>query len=101
MIPRGFPGLYAWFFTVGATLASITLGMVVTFHLADRAVRAETAARVQAQADQARQGEVARRATCTLITAQDDVYRDTPPISPAGVNAAKAWHDLSIQFHCS
>lgn len=100
-LPHGFPGFYAWLTLFGATLASLILGMVVTLSLADRQVRAERAAREQQQADQRRQGELARQASCSLITAQDDVYRDTPPISAAGRNAAKAWHDLSVQFGCT
>jgi hypothetical protein len=99
--PRGFPGLYAWLALLGTSLASVVLGMVVTFHLADRAVKAEQAAREQAQRSQAQQAEVGRQAACEMITAQDDVYRETPPITAAGKNAAQAWHDLSIEFKCA
>ncbi len=95
------PGPYIWAVNLAVTLVSIAISMVVIFHLADRAVEAERAARVQAQRDQAAQAEIARQATCQLVTAQDDVYTDTPPSTPAGVKAAAAWHDLSIQFGCS
>lgn len=100
-LPRGFPGFYAWLTLFATTLISLILGMVVTFTLADRQVKAERAAREQQQADQRAQGAAALKVTCALITAQDGVYRDTPPISAAGRNAAKAWHDLSVQFGCT
>lgn len=94
------PGPYVWVYNLAITLLSIGIGMVVIFHLADRAVESERAARLQAQRDQIAQGEIARRVTCQLVTAQDDVYMDTPPSTKAGINAAKAWHNLSIQFGC-
>lgn len=100
-LPRGFPGIYAWASLFLATLLSLILGMVVTFHLADRQINAERTAREQQQVDQQKQAEAGRRATCILITAQVDVYTDTPPSTPAGKNAAQAWHDLFVQFRCT
>lgn len=82
------------------TLVSIGIGMIVIFHVADKQVKAERDAREQQQATQRAQGEIARRATCSLVNAQVAVYEAEPPSSPTGVKAAKAWHDLSEQFHC-
>lgn len=100
-LPRGFPGFYAWAGLFGATIVSLVLGMVVTFHLANRQIKAERMAREQAQTAQRQQAEVGRLTACTVITAQDGVYRDTPPSTAAGRNAAKAWHDLAVQFRCT
>lgn len=94
------PGPYAWVVNLLVSLASIAIGMVVIFHMADRQVVREREAREQAQADQRAQGEIARRVTCSLITAQVEVYQAEPPSSQTGIKAAKAWHDLSVQFHC-
>lgn len=99
-LPHGFPGLYAWFSLFAATIVSLILGMVVTFHLADRQIRAERQARVLAQQVQLQQAEAGRLTACTVIEAQDGVYQDTPPSTKAGIKAAQAWHDLSIQFRC-
>jgi len=99
-LPRGFPGFYSWMTLVIANVISLTLGMVVTFTLADRQIESERAARVRAAASAAQTAELNRQATCALVAAQDEVYRETPPPSKTGQNAAKAWHDLSIQFHC-
>lgn len=82
------------------SLASVIIGMVVIFHIADRQVAAERMARERQQAAQLAQGELAHRATCTLVDAQNDVYQAEPPSTPTGIKAAKAWHDLSVQFHC-
>ena len=94
------PGPYVWVINLAVTLVSIAASMIVIFHLADSAVQAERAARVQVQRDQAAQDTAALKVTCQLITAQDDVYTDTPPSTRAGVKAAAAWHLLAIQFHC-
>jgi hypothetical protein len=95
------PGPYIWAVNLAVTLLSIGISMIVIFHLADRAVEAERAARLQAQRDQASQAQVARRATCQLVTAQDDAFTEAPPSTEAGIKAAEAWRDLSIQFGCS
>lgn len=94
------PGPYAWAINLLVSLVSVAIGMIVIFHIADRQVKAERAAREQQQAAQAAQGELAHRATCILINAQNDAYQAEPPNSPTGIKAAKAWHDLSVQFHC-
>ena len=80
--------------------ASLGLTLTVVLKLADRSVEAERQARVQSEQQAAEQREVGRRVTCALVVAQDNVYLDTPPISKAGENAAKAWHALREQFQC-
>lgn len=90
----------AWVFNLIFSLTSVIIGMVVIFHLAGRQVEAERVAREQQQASQRAQGEIARQATCSLISAQNDAYQAEPPNSPTGIKAAKAWHDLFVEFHC-
>ena len=76
------------------SLLSSGAALLLSFHFNAVAIRKQ-------EQIQARQNEVGRQATCSLIAAQVAVYAETPPISAAGRNAAGAWHDLSIQFHCS
>lgn len=98
--PKWTPGWYSWTTLVGAQLLGVALTLMVVLTMADRAVNAERQARLAAQQETARQREQSRRITCALVTAQDDVYQDTPPISAAGKKAAEAWHDLRVQFQC-
>ncbi len=94
------PGWYSWTVLVGAQLMGVALAIVVMLTLTNRAVNAERSARLANQQETDRQREQGRRITCALVVAQDNVFLDTPPVSPAGERAAKAWHDLRQQFQC-
>lgn len=98
---RSIPGRPAWLFSILFSLASVALGMVVIFHLADRQVHAERAARLQAEQLAEQQAAVNRNAICVVITAQIAVYEGNPPITDTGKSAATAWHDLGALFHCT
>ena len=90
--------------TVGIASATSILISVNVNHrqvLAERKAREQQQDQQQAQqAIQLAQGEIARRVTCSLVNAQNDVYRAEPPKSPAEIRAAQAWHDLAVEFHC-
>lgn len=94
------PGWYSWTVLVGAQILGVALTIVVMLNLLDRAVTAERQARLSAQQETDRQREQGRRITCALVIAQDNVFREEPPTTPAGLKAAKAWHDLRQQFQC-
>lgn len=78
----------------------VALTLVVVLTLTNRAVNAERSARLAEQEQTRKQQEIGRRITCSLVVAQDNVFQAEPPNSPAGVKAAKAWHDLRQQFQC-
>lgn len=101
-IGHGMPGWYSWVVVVGLTVVSNVLVLMITLKSADRRVDAERAAREQAQMDAIAAQETARRATCRVVVAQDEAYSDpaTPPVTPAGRAAAKAWHELRVQLGC-
>lgn len=46
------------------------------------------------------QGKDSRRATCAVIQANRDVYRETPPTTEVGRNAERAWNDLFKTLGC-
>jgi len=41
-----------------------------------------------------------RSATCAVIHANQEVYRETPPTTEVGRNAATAWDDLANALNC-
>lgn len=97
---RGFPGTYSWWTLFAATMLSLAVGMTLTFYMADRAVKAERAARIVQQRQAAQQAEDGRRTACLVILAQLAVFTDPTPPTVTGRKAAAAWHDLSVKFRC-
>jgi type VI protein secretion system component VasK len=91
---------YFW----GIMMLTVVLGsgasILFSVNVNHRQVLAERHAREQQQAAQRAAAEIGRKVTCSLIQAQNAVYQAEPPSSPTGIKAAKAWHDLSVQFHC-
>lgn len=83
------PSWYAWAALVVATAASVGLNAVVGIGLAERSIEAEREA-----------AEANRRATCTLIKAQIEVYRETPPTLATGQNVERSWKEMSTLFRC-
>lgn len=45
-------------------------------------------------------GQNSRAATCKVVRAQQIVFVETPPTTPAGFNAQEAWNGLSKTLHC-
>jgi len=74
-------------------ISGMGLSVIVSLKASERAIQT-------AQADNARQSVAITAAVCALVVAQDDVYRDTAPATPAGRNAAEAWHHLRELFQC-
>lgn len=40
------------------------------------------------------------RLVCTIVRANVAVYVETPPTTPAGVNARDSWQSLHRRLHC-
>lgn len=87
------PGWWAWVVLVVATAANVGLSTIVSIRQAERTIAAERASSRKA-------AEESRLATCALVSAQVNVYRETPPVTPTGREVARAWEDMSIRFHC-
>lgn len=77
-----YPPWYAWAALVCSLVASIGLNLVVNGRLIDRARES--------------QGD----AVCAVTVAQDEVYRETPPKTEAGRNAAQAWANMRALYRC-
>jgi hypothetical protein len=45
-------------------------------------------------------GREARKATCAVVDANQEVYRETPPTTETGRNAAEAWNNLAKALGC-
>jgi len=84
--------------SVGASILSAVLAGGVSINSAHRAVDSERKARETAAAEARKTGEQVRQAFCTMVIAQENVFREAS--SPVGQNAADAWHDLGILFRC-
>lgn len=41
-----------------------------------------------------------RRATCAVVAANQEVFRETPPTTETGRNAQRAWNDLYKTLGC-
>jgi hypothetical protein len=44
--------------------------------------------------------EAARAASCELVVAFDDLYKETPPTTPAGVRVAEVWARYRSELGC-
>lgn len=42
----------------------------------------------------------ARDRWCAAVVAQDDAYRESPPVTPAGQEVARRWSELRQRFDC-
>lgn len=41
-----------------------------------------------------------QRMSCTIVAANVAVYEETPPTTPAGLNARESWVSLDRRLHC-
>jgi hypothetical protein len=92
------PAWYSWLVVVGLTVLSNLLTLVVVLNLAGNAVENERRTREAAAAESQAAGEHSRRALCTVIQTQEEVF--TNPSTPTGTKAADAWRDLGKIFRC-
>lgn len=91
---HGMPGWYSWVVVVGLTMTTSVLSIIICLQIAQRAVRAEQAARIEA-------AEAGRRQICRLAIAQDDAYSEPPgPVTQTGKAAARAWKDTRAYYRC-
>lgn len=84
---------YAWLTMVILVVSGMGLSILVSLRASERAIQS-------AQQDGARQQAATLAAVCALVVAQDNVYRGTAPSTPAGRDAAEAWHHLRELFQC-
>lgn len=94
---RGSPR-YSSIVLVGTVLLSCALTWIITLNSADRAVRAERQARLDSEASRRAQAQAGHMAICDLIVKQEAVFQEAQ--TQVGRNAAKAWHDLGVTYHC-
>jgi hypothetical protein len=97
-IAHGLPAWYSWLTVVVLTVLSNLLTLLVVLNLSSNAVENERRARETAAAEARQSGEVSRRALCTVIKTQEEVF--TSPSTPTGLKAADAWRDLGRIFRC-
>lgn len=77
-----FPSWYAWLAVVLSVVASVGLNVLITVNLAERA----------------REGQ--RVATCEIVRTQVAIYRATPPSTPTGQEAQRAWELAYSRWRC-
>lgn len=75
------------------SVASVGMSMVISAKTTQRAIETERNARQQA-------GEAGRAATCALVVAQDNVFRENVPATETGREVAQAWRDMRNLLHC-
>lgn len=74
-------------------LASMVAAVSVSVAASDRAIRENEERNRQARVE-------GHRASCLLINSQVNVYREEPPMTPAGKKAAEAWEEMRRVFAC-
>ena len=82
---------------VFVTLVAVAVGNVAyTNHVDERRARSDR----EQRAAQQRAAEQTKAAVCSMITANVQVYVETPPQTAAGKNLAESYARLSAQFGC-
>jgi hypothetical protein len=69
------------------------LNVLYTNYVDNQRQKAEARARIERQ-------EASRAQTCQLVVAFDELYKETPPESPAGQNVAKLWAEYRRALRC-
>lgn len=85
--------VYALILVFATSLGMGVLNVAYTDHVNDRRVADQQRAQAQARA-------AARAASCALIVAFDDLYRESPPSTPAGRRVAEVWAQYRAQLGC-
>lgn len=88
---------YAWAVLVLSVMAAVGIS-TYSLNRAEGAVRAERQARLDADAARRAQGQALLGVLCDLIKRQEDVFQEST--AKVGKNAADAWHDLGVTYHC-
>ncbi len=88
--------VHGWYPIVVLVLVFVVAsGLNVLFTLKVNSDRQEADRKAAAVAEAA-----AREQSCRLIVAFDDLYKETPPGSPAGIKVAELWADYRRQMAC-
>ncbi len=69
------------------------MNMLFTLHINNERQKADRQAAIAA-------AEASRQQSCRLIVAFDDLYRETPPTTPAGQNVARLWASYRSLNNC-
>lgn len=88
---------YAWLVLVLTVAACVGIS-VHAQNAAQNAVRAERQARLDSESARQAQGRALLVLLCDLIQKQEAVFREST--GQVGRNAADAWHDLGVTYHC-
>lgn len=94
--PRVVVQVHGWYplvMLVIVFIAVTVLNVLYTNHVDQRRQDADARAKAAAQAS-------SREQTCKLVVAFDDLYKETPPATPAGQNVAALWAQYRRQLNC-
>jgi len=89
MTSHGLPGWYAWVVVLVTMILLSGGSMALSIRSANQAIEADRQSR-----------EATRRATCSVVSAQREAFREVPPATNAGKKAAQSWELLSRQLGC-
>jgi hypothetical protein len=89
MTSHGLPGWYAWVIVLVTMILLSGGSMALSIRSAKRAIEADRQSR-----------EATRQATCAVVSAQREAFREVPPVTQAGKKAAESWERLSRQLRC-
>lgn len=82
-------------------LVCMIIAVTIPIQMNARADARAAAEKRQADARAQQARDQGRRATCMLIDRMIKVYSEPEPSTETGRNAAKAWADLGLTFHCN
>jgi len=88
---------YAWLVLVLSVVACVGIS-THSLNSAQNAVRSERQARLDADEARRAQGQALLAVLCSLVIKQEAVFRDAK--TTVGQNAADAWHDFGVTYHC-
>lgn len=101
------PKIHGWYPITMLVLVFVGISVLnvwFTVHVNDERQYADRRAAAEARAADRRAAEEAQRVsranTCKLVIAFDDLYKETPPSSPAGINVAALWASYRLELGC-
>lgn len=85
--------VYAWLVLFVTMLGVGLLNVAYTNYVDERRVAGERAAKEAAQ-------KASRSQACALVVAFDELYKESPPTTPAGQRVAALWSAYRAQLGC-
>jgi hypothetical protein len=86
-------GWYPIVMLVVVFVAVSFLNILYTQHVNKQRQQADARAEAAARA-------ASRASTCQLVVAFDELYKETPPTTPAGKNVAQLWSNYRVTLGC-